>query len=113
MKTKSLITNTGRGLAYLALASGFAGCNSGCNPTYQPLQAEQAPKQITQNYFAQIPAYEGGLSSTPGDFNEDGHLDLVLGGIAGAGGLSTSGYFYFYAGDGKGNFTLKSTTVTK
>ncbi len=27
MNTKNLITNTGRGLAYLALASGLVGCN--------------------------------------------------------------------------------------
>jgi|SRR3989338_3397312 len=102
------------GLSSLALATGFAGCEN--NYQFQQAEqvpAEQVPKQITQDYFARIAATSNsGVSSTSGDFNNDGNLDLVIGGVAGK-GLGYSGYFYLYEGDGKGNFTLKPKTETK
>jgi len=69
----------------------------------------EVPKPERIDYFAEIPLKSlSGMAMTSGDFDKDGDLDLIdL--IVGA--YAPNAYYarlYFFEGDGKGNFKLKT-----
>jgi hypothetical protein len=61
-----------------------------------------------ESYFAQIPmAHSNGIGMAVGDFDKDGDLDLIVG-IVGAASSGNIANLYFFEGDGKGNFKLRT-----
>lgn len=48
-----------------------------------------------------------GIFISTGDFNKDGHLDLIVAGTKS--GNNHIAQLYFFEGDGKDNFTLKKS----
>ncbi|GEM_PF-6713471 len=103
------------GLSSLAIASGFARCDL----NYQPLRAEQVPKQITTDYFQRF--INVSENSNPviilGDYDGDGDTDFLVPitqyckDNGPEYGYNTN--LYFFENDGKGNFELRPKTETK
>ncbi|MCL5018569.1 MAG: VCBS repeat-containing protein [Candidatus Pacearchaeota archaeon] len=111
---KNLITTLG-----LITALGLSGCNSCIQQDAKEVeeirkmnieQLEKGPEMV--DYFSeiQIEDYTTPLNMVYGDFNEDGHLDLIVSTANKGTSFKNkygSGKLYFYEGDGKGNFTKK------
>src|SRR3989344_6688639 len=89
---------------YLTFTAGLAGLISGC-------EGQDKLKDVMPDYyFASVPMIStSGMALTTGDFNEDGHLDLIVG--AKVGNLSDRAKLYLFLGDGKGNFRKVNQTA--
>lgn len=87
MKGKNLIATLG--LSALILT----GCAKSTNES--PKNLEKGPDMI--NYFARLPI-DDTIAMVSGDYNEDGHLDVIVG---------FDDELRLYEGDGKGNFKLR------
>lgn len=83
-------------------ALSLAGCNTKEEKEIMRIEASK-PK----DYFYQIPSHHNlstaSIAITSGDFDKDGDLDIV------SANLDDNGTrLYFFEGDGKGNFKLKT-----
>ena len=95
-------------------ALSLAGCYEGKDGLHYVSESSKQKADIeiskSRDYFASLSIYESRspMAMTSGDFDKDGDLDLIVGVENRADDGWVKAKLYFFEGDGKGNFKLKT-----